>query len=84
MKEVAALCLPKEIKVSVNGNGNPALIDTGRERRKVTRVQNTWRIDEEWWREEISRCYWRLEFSDGSVDTVFQDLISGKWYQQRY
>jgi hypothetical protein len=42
-----------------------------------------WRIDDEWWRQEISRCYFELELSGGTVITAFQDLISGTWYWQR-
>jgi hypothetical protein len=47
-------------------------------------VRNRWRIDDEWWREEIARRYFELELDNGSVITVFNDLVSGKWYQQKY
>jgi hypothetical protein len=32
----------------------------------------------------VSRRYFELEMSDGTVITVFCDLVSGRWYQQRY
>jgi hypothetical protein len=50
----------------------------------VTAIQNAWRIDDEWWRERISRHYFRVELGDGQVLTVFHDLVSDRWYQQRY
>jgi hypothetical protein len=42
-----------------------------------------WRVDDEWWRQEVSRLYFRLELEGGIRLTVFQDLISLKWYEQR-
>ena len=76
--------IPKEIGVIVNGSGEPISIVSNEGYRGVGRVQNRWRIDDEWWRSEISRMYYELLLSDGSVITVFQDLANGKWYQQRY
>lgn len=76
--------MPKEIAVIDNGLGEPNSIVCQRGRLSVARVQNRWRIDDEWWQSEISRMYYELLLSDGSVLTVFQDLVSGKWYQQRY
>ena len=43
-----------------------------------------WRIDDEWWRKPISRLYYLLEFTTGSRFTVFQDLITGRWYRQNW
>ena len=76
--------IPKEIAVIVNGSGEPIWIVSGEGYRGVGRVQNRWRIDDEWWRNEISRMYYELLLADGSLITVFQDLLSGKWHQQYY
>ena len=76
--------LPKEIDVAVNALGEPDSVVHNRCKWKVARVQNQWRIDDEWWRNEISRMYYELILSDGSRVTVFQDLVNGKWYQQHY
>lgn len=59
------------------------LVRYDRERR-VTQIIDVWRIDDEWWREEIQRRYFLLELDDGSDASVFQDLVSGRWYEQRY
>ncbi len=64
--------------------GRPVSVRIGGRQRRVARVSNQWRIDDEWWRQEVSRRYFELELGDGQVITVFCDLVSGNWYQQRY
>jgi hypothetical protein len=48
----------------------------------VEEVVERWRIDDEWWRKEISRMYHRVLLVDGRLMTVFQDLVEGHWYLQ--
>ncbi len=51
---------------------------------KVVSIDNTWKIDEEWWREKpIVRMYYQVTTEDGRRITLFQDLTTGDWYQQR-
>jgi len=51
----------------------------------VEAVLETWRIDDEWWREwAVSRLYFSLLLEDGRTITVYQDLVSGRWWQQSY
>jgi len=51
----------------------------------VERVEDRWRIDDEWWREEpVCRLYFRLLLQDGRCITVFRDLTGDRWYEQRY
>jgi len=80
---VTPLNIPREVRVTADGDGHPVFVWL-RNRQRVARIRNVWRIDDEWWRQEIARRYFELELSDGSVITVFQDLISGNWSQQRY
>jgi hypothetical protein len=47
-------------------------------------VQDIWRIDDEWWREEVSRLYYRLRLEDERRVTIYNDLISLDWHQQEY
>ena len=50
---------------------------------EVESVEDIWRIDDEWWREEaVSRMYYRCAVDGGMSVTVFHDLINGKWYRQ--
>jgi hypothetical protein len=90
---VTPLNAPREIRVAAAGDGHPASVRAGGgpvsargggRQRRVARISNEWRIDDEWWRQELSRHYFEMEIEDGQVITVFCDLVSGKWYQQRY
>jgi len=81
---VTLLNLPKEVRVVADEHGTPVFVWIRNRRRRVTHIRNAWRIDDEWWRQEIARHYFDLVLGNGSVTTVFQDLISGNWYQQRY
>ena len=50
---------------------------------EVESVEDIWRIDDEWWREEaVSRMYYRCAVDGGMSVTLFHDLINGKWYRQ--
>jgi len=81
---VTPLYLPREIEVSAGGSGVPEVIVRKGRQNRVAAISNMWRIDDDWWRDEISRMYFEVELKNGQVMTVFQDLVSGKWYQQRY
>jgi len=78
-----ALYLPKEIRVTTNVLGEPTGIIERGKRYGVEAIHNSWRIDDEWWRREVSRIYYEVIVRDGSIITIFHDLITGKWYKQR-
>jgi truncated hemoglobin YjbI len=50
----------------------------------IARIQDTWRIDDEWWRDLISRRYYVLVLHNDTLRTVYQNLVDGQWYEQRY
>ena len=53
------------------------------ERLRVTEVQDTWRIDDEWWRERpVSRVYVKVVLENGAPVTVFCDFETASWYEQ--
>ena len=53
-------------------------------RLEVASIDSLWKIDEEWWRETpITRMYYQVITEDGRRITVFRDLATGQWYQQR-
>ncbi len=63
------------VEVRCNERGAPVWI--GWERgQKVLEINNLWRIDDEWWRKEISRMYYELVVPTGLVE-VYQDLLTG-------
>lgn len=52
--------------------------------RAVATVQDCWRIDDEWWREHaIARLYYALILDDGTLLTVYHDLLADAWFEQR-
>ena len=56
----------------------------GGRRLAVERIEDVWRIDDEWWREEVSRLYYRLLLEDGRPLIVFHDLVREQWCEQSY
>ena len=81
---VTPLNVPRDIRVTADEDGRPVFVWVRNRQQRVARIRNVWRIDDEWWRREIARRYFELELSDGSVITVFQDLVSKNWSRQRY
>jgi hypothetical protein len=74
-------CEPERILVVVK-DGRPHAVILKRRRLLVADIVNIWRVDEEWWRKEISRMYYHLELQNHVRLTVFHDLGAGVWYRQ--
>jgi hypothetical protein len=49
---------------------------------EVSEILDRWRIDDEWWRKEISRMYFQVLLEGGQLLTIFHDLIEEGWYEQ--
>ncbi len=62
----------------------PAVVIDQERRLRVSHIQDSWDIDEEWWRDRLNRRYYQLVLEDGSLLTVYQNLVDGAWYQQNY
>ena len=80
---VTPLHEPKLVKVLANASDEPSAVTRNGKQCHVMAMLNSWRIDDEWWREEISRHYFQVELQNGAVMTIFHDLITSKWYEQR-
>jgi hypothetical protein len=52
-------------------------------RRAVATVEDDWRVDDEWWRDEVSRHYFTVTLADGCRLTLFFDRLAGTWWEQR-
>ena len=73
---------PKLVKVAEDPDGWPQELLLGR-KLKVASVEDRWRIDDEWWRDQpISRMYFECVIEDGRQEIVFKDLLTGRWYRQ--
>jgi len=73
------------VSVDVGEESTPSATHLSGRRIAVESVVETWRIDDEWWRDKpVSRMYWRVLLKDGRVMDVYHDLASGKWWRQAY
>ena len=76
---------PRPLTVATGDAGEPVAVVLGGRRLAVERVEDVWRIDDEWWREEeVSRLYYRLLLEDGRPLVVFRDLVRELWCEQSY
>lgn len=75
---------PETVTVRTDEHGAPVFVRLpGRPARSVAVIRERWRIDDEWWRHAISRDYRTIVLDDGSVLTLYEDLLDGQWYAQR-
>jgi len=76
------LNVPRPIRVRTGAGGRPFAIRLERGEKRVGQILEIWQIDDEWWRERISRRYATLALDDGQIVTVFRDLVTERWYLQ--
>ncbi len=72
---------PEGIDV-IDGEGRPLAVAYKKRRLRVASIVDAWRIDEEWWRDEVSRLYFLVELENRKRITLFRDLISDGWFRQ--
>ena len=73
---------PEPVRVVPGPHGGPARVRLEAGWRDVDTVLEAWRIDDEWWREPISRAYFSLVLEGGAHLTLYHDLVEGRWYIQ--
>jgi hypothetical protein len=74
---------PRQITVEERKGMPIALISSNR-RYRVDRIQDVWCIDDEWWREPITRRYFQIVLDTGALRTIYHDLVQDSWYEQGY
>ncbi len=77
---------PRPLDVVMNRHGESVAVrKLGWPRRwRVVRVQDRWRIDDEWWRERpIARLYYLVELEGETLLTLYHDLAAKAWFEQR-
>lgn len=80
------LSTPIPIWVRADAMGRPLAVRKSRWPgfRSVARVQDCWRIDDEWWRDRpISRLYYTVVLDGDILLTLYHDLHSSAWFEQR-
>lgn len=82
---------PRTVTVELDGSGSPTTVgrpdclaraQRGDLTAKVESINERWRIDDEWWRQAISRQYFEVMMEGGKRVVLFQDLITGNWFMQ--
>jgi hypothetical protein len=48
----------------------------------VESILETWHVDDEWWREPISRRYVEVILEGGKHVVLYEDLTTGDWFMQ--
>lgn len=74
---------PQPITV-IADHATPIALMIDRRRYRVETIQDTWIVQDEWWRQPIDRRYFVLLLEDGSRRTVFLDREDATWYAQDY
>ncbi len=76
------LNLPRSIRVELNKENLPIAITFHDKEKKVEEIGEMWRIDDEWWRDQIARRYVEVMLVGGGHVVVYEDLIGGGWFMQ--
>ncbi len=76
------LNVPRSIGVELNEDDLPVTIAFAAKRRQVEEIGEIWRIDDEWWRDQIARRYVEVMLVGGGHVVVYEDLIGGGWFMQ--
>jgi len=87
--------IPQRVEVMLDAGGMPARIVNWRhgdhaaragphdEAASIMVVIDSWRVDDEWWRQLITRRYFDVVLEEGAHVVVFQDLVTQEWYVQQ-
>ena len=81
-----ALNEPRPARVRTDADGRPTAVarpdSTRRGFHAVETVRERWRLDDEWWRNPISRLYHDVVLEGGQLVVLYRDLTDGGWYAQ--
>jgi hypothetical protein len=76
---------PMPAAVETSERGGPKAVLWRGVYRRVAVIHDSWRIDDEWWRDEIVRRYYLVELDDGRRLTLYRDLRrEDTWFAQPY
>jgi hypothetical protein len=70
--------------VEASADGAPHAVVWRGVYRGVAVIHDSWRIDDEWWRDEIARRYYLVELADGRRLTLYRDIRRDAWFAQPY
>lgn len=76
------LRVPSSAAVRTDGPGRPTAVRRSDRILEVVQIREVWRIDDEWWREPVSRLYFEVVLENGGRAILYRDLTDGGWYRQ--
>ena len=71
------------IAVATDLAGEPTQLRWRRWQVTVVAVCNRWRVEDDWWRDEVTRDYYKVQTDDGTLCVIFRDRKRGTWHLQR-
>lgn len=77
-----ALNAPRQVEVETDGQGRPRAV-TGEHGRAIETIGEIWRVEDEWWRQPISRRYFDVVLEGGKHVVLYQDLTTHQWWMQK-
>ncbi len=84
-RQLRQLNLPEPIRVAgQRPDGHPAAIIEGRSARRIVAVTDEWWVEDEWWRDPLSRHYLEVQLADGTNRTIYHDTVADCWHRQAY
>lgn len=82
--------MPEPVTVELDGErapvvvhqapGTPGAPGAGK---RVEAIGESWRVEDEWWRQPISRRYVEVVLEGGGRVVLYEDLITGEWWVQQ-
>ena len=73
---------PRPTEVQADSSGLPIAVGAhGRRWIGVASIEDRWRIDDEWWRDQpVSRTFYGVVLQDGQRITLFRDELKLTWF----
>ena len=65
-----------DVKSEENSSTHPLI------RSSVAAIGEVWRVYDEWWRQPIMRRYFEIVLAGGKHTIIYQDEVSGEWFEQ--
>jgi hypothetical protein len=74
---------PPTIEVATDAGGEPVSLRWRCWYGEVAAICNRWRVEDDWWRQEVARDYYKVRTTDGTLCVIFRDRRQNTWHLQR-
>ncbi len=85
--------MPAPVTVELDGERTPVVVHqapgapgapgTPGAGKRVEAIGESWRVEDEWWRQPIARRYVEVVLEGGGRVVLYEDLITGEWWVQQ-